>query len=316
MNILIARKFERNAVSRCIRWKDPLSLEQQFKEAETPPVLVNRNNEVAASKPVTRPDQQKVEDLLEALKRAKPKWKTRCTSVVSAGVNAMIAPTVWASCTAHGMGFCVSALVTTGIYAGLASAVERAITGRDRRLAKQLAQYDDKRAVGPLLEALRYDNSSTVNAATVALIRLLPQLRASDRHLLTAEHRSFMNGLLGASVLLGPPKAPALILAMLKALGQVGDSGAIGVVEKLANGGGTGKNPAVQQAAVECLPFLEEVARQEEAHRILLRASASNAFPGALLRPATDAPEHHADQLLRAQMPNAEGRSSDFFPSN
>lgn len=148
-----------------------------------------------------------------------------------------------AALVAHSFGFHFNLLLVLsglGVCVWTTELIEGAITRRDKSLTVHLALFDDKRAVGPLLDALAYDGAATVNAASVALIRLLPQLHASDRRLLTTEQYSVLNSLIAnrfhtsAILRLGPhldkflgaPYLQAsarsqLILVALQALSQI-----------------------------------------------------------------------------------------------
>ena len=194
-----------------------------------------------------------------------------------------------------------------------AMAVQATLTTRNNKklrelekgLKEQLALCDDKRAVGALVEALAYD-PSTADAAVPALTRLLPRLYASDQHLLTTAQRAMLYKYL-TTWRADSPIRLQLARTAVNAFRDIGDAGALPVVEKLANGEGTGKDYAVRSAAFECLPYLKEVARQEETHRTLLRASAPGELPQALLRPASAALDNPADQMLRATTDRSNG---------
>lgn len=280
-------------------------MQQQFEEAQTPSVLLHLNNEATGKDLVTLPQEETVESLLEALRLEAPKRvkrRRRITVACSIGFVLYITLIFVDSLFFH--------VMSTTFYSYMSIVplllVAMAATERREKLAKQLAQYDDKRAVGPLVEALGYYDPLTVNAAITALTRLLPELRASDRHLLNDAQRTGLNNvLLGTSRLKASAIKPELALAILKALGQVGDAAALPAVEKVANGGGIGKNSAVRLASAECLPFLQEVARHEAAQKMLLRASGPGASPEALLRPASSEPDDPTDQLLRATRSDA-----------
>ena len=275
-------------------------MQQQFKEVQTLPILGSRNSEIAVSEAVVGPEQQKVGELLLALKHAKPKWRKRCGIMVSGILSGLLVP-MTTTLTAHGFHFWIAAPIALSVSIGLGGVIEWAFTARGRKLAKQLAQYDDKRAVGPLLEALAYDDTSTGPPARTALMRLLPQLHASDSRLLTVEHRAILNGLLDASAKRLIPAQFPLLLTVLQAFKQIGDARAIPEVRKLANGEGTGKDATVRKAAIDCLPFLERTVRQAEEQTTLLRASEAAVSAEGLLLPAAPGPDKHAEQLLRAQ---------------
>ncbi len=280
-------------------------MKQQFEESQDAPIVLHQDNEIHSEELIERPEAETVESLLEALKLEAPKRVKRRRKIILA---CCVGFTLWFVLMAmlresfHGMN---PAFFSYMSFVPMVVAAMAATEGQ-KKLVKQLAQYDDKRAVGPLIEALMYNDPATVAAAKTALTRLLPELRASDRHLLNTEQRAILNTQLlmrGLKVTAGQSQ---LALSILTALGQVGDAGAFTTVEKVANGAGIGKDPSVRMAATECLPFLEEAARLEEASHTLLRASAPGASPEALLRPASSGPESHAEQLLRAAGPAEE----------
>jgi hypothetical protein len=97
-------------------------------------------------------------------------------------------------------------------------------------------------------------------------------------------------------------KNTALVLAILKALEQIGDEKAVRYVEKVALGKTkTSKNEAVRIAAAECLEFLNRHKQNQGDKQILLRSSSvPPAAPQELLRPAQSVAETEPRQLLRA----------------
>src|SRR5262245_56545183 len=58
------------------------------------------------------------------------------------------------------------------------------------RLLDRIANHNDVTSVGPLAEALTWRNPAIQKAATKALLRLLPALRASDVHLLNSRQKA------------------------------------------------------------------------------------------------------------------------------
>jgi hypothetical protein len=161
------------------------------------------------------------------------------------------------------------------------------------RAANVMADFDDLRIVGPLVESWR--DIEARPAITDALLRLLPRMKASDSHLLNLEQRKALYKILKSD-------EETLLLAILKALEQIGDSAALPFVEKLANPPLGGKvSVKVKQAAWVCLPFLIERAKQEHNSATLLRASGTmETHTGELLRPATTTSETDPRDLLRA----------------
>ena len=127
--------------------------------------------------------------------------------------------------------------------------------------AEELARVGGVAAVGTLLERMGGPKAPRQVAPLVAaLTELLPQMKASDAGLLTAEQRQMLNGTLKREFN-GNLNADMMLnyrLAILKALEQVGDASAIPVVSRLANGkAGTASQKALKAAAQECLPLLQ-----------------------------------------------------------
>lgn len=127
--------------------------------------------------------------------------------------------------------------------------------------------------------------SRTGQMAEQALIRLLPRLRPTDAGLLNEAQRDILcRELSGGNELMtgrfddsSEPDAN-LIVAILRALEQVGDARFVPPVEKLAAGKGRAKKDArIREAAQACLPFLQARAEQ----------GAPDADPNIPLRPAT-----------------------------
>jgi hypothetical protein len=120
-----------------------------------------------------------------------------------------------------------------------------------------------------------------------------------------------------------------LTCAVLKALEQVGDVRALPVVRRLCQPYGKSRTLSeiilsslrqggfraalqqeehqinrVQQAAQNCLPFLEQRAEQKERQETLLRPSAAVVHPETLLRPMTALPDTEpVEQLLQPRHP-------------
>ena len=181
-----------------------------------------------------------------------------------------------------------SILLMSGLFtAGIAMAS----TDKMKDAARQLAQYNDVRAVGAFVEALEWSEQDIVSLAESKLIELLPRLQASDTNLLNTEQRATLNQKLVTA-------DSTFAKAILKAYEQVGDGAAIQAVEKLTSKAGT--SPDVVEAAQACLPFLIERAKQQEQAQTLLRAANGSATaPEMLLRPANATLENQLETLLR-----------------
>ena len=169
----------------------------------------------------------------------------------------------------------------------------------------KLTEWDDVRVVGPLAEELASPEQDIRFAAEMALISLLPRLRASDAYLLNTNQRHCLYYTLSGT------RHIWLKIAILKALEQVGDSEAILYVERLAAGEGAAEwSPEVRQAAIDCLPYLQERARHESSKQTLLRsADSTGATAKTLLRSANETSEINPEQLLRAPT-GKEGREN------
>jgi hypothetical protein len=175
------------------------------------------------------------------------------------------------------------------------------------RLLDRIANHNDVTSVGPLAEALTWKNPAIQRAATKALIRLLPHLRASDVNLLNKHQRKCLYAALNGTNV-------DLTLALLRALEQIGDYRALPHVEALASGIGqtTRRDGRVQEAALACLPYLRMQAERARVSQILLRPSSMAELPTDalvrsadppdrdLVRPAEGGPDSQPELLLRS----------------
>lgn len=170
------------------------------------------------------------------------------------------------------------------------------------RAAAKMSQFDDLRAIGPLLEALDLRDTAVVDAAETTLLRLLPRLQASDSNAISETQRECLYRRL--KIQNAQTEAEFIIVA-LKALEQVGDAKALPCVEALTVS--ADRMPAavrVREAAAHCLVFLKARAEQKEWSDNLLRAaSASSASSDMLLRPVIDDPLADPQHLLRPGRP-------------
>jgi len=152
------------------------------------------------------------------------------------------------------------------------------------RLARQLLTEQDVSAIGRLAEAACWPDARVRAAALSSLTRLLPKLKASDAGVLTTAQRGCLHALLN-----GPTARahPEVVVALLRALEQVGDLAAVPFVRNLANlSDSSARTVAVRDAAGECLPVLMERARLNTDPQILLRPAEAPGPPEeTLLRP-------------------------------
>jgi hypothetical protein len=169
---------------------------------------------------------------------------------------------------------------------------------RQKKAAAALAECEDLRVVGPLAQTLAYEDRKVQNVAVSALTRLLPRLRASDADLLDDKQRTRLYNALDW----GTPSYEAdFLIAILKALEQVGDEKALRCVEnRAALEPQDADGRRVQKAATACLPHLRERIEQERVAAILLRPAIAPADLGAtLLRPAQGVGDTDSTLLLR-----------------
>ncbi len=167
------------------------------------------------------------------------------------------------------------------------------ITQSHKNAITKILEYDDIRITGPLLEERERSDSKMRSLLEQALIRLLPRMTASHASLLNREQLACMNRALKS-------KNSEFVVAVLKALEQVGDDTHLEAVEGLANM--SPKNPfqsTIRESAIACLPYLRQRAENAVMAKTLLRASAPNMEPELLLRPATALPDGNANELLR-----------------
>ncbi len=164
--------------------------------------------------------------------------------------------------------------------------------GKQRKSVSELRQAGDPRAVGVLAIAARDTETSVRVPAQQALRELLPRVRADHAGDITPAQ---MNALLELAF----RSEPALQIAVLQGLEQIGDGRAVPVVQNLS----LSAHPHVRDQATHCLPYLTERVRRAEQSATLLRGTVSpaqTAAPHELLRsvsqPADNTP---ASELLR-----------------
>lgn len=237
--------------------------------------------------------QPTLEDLLSVIQEESKQRKVRsrlavifACLIIAGGVVSLIARIKW--------GIKLQFVPLMGAFTALTVALS-AMSQKQKDTTKALAQFDDVRAVGAFAEALEVPEKDVVAVAERKLRELLPRLQASDAPLLDAQQRAILN----KKLLTGNAD---LVLAILKAYEQVGDSTAVANVETLSRGTKKWDEASdVVQAARACLPFLQERLRRAEQEQTLLRASDGNqTAPETLLRPAAPTQDAQAETLLRA----------------
>jgi HEAT repeat protein len=164
-------------------------------------------------------------------------------------------------------------------------------------IASVLAQYDDLRAIGPLLEALNCPEPDVRVLSELALARLLPRLTAADAALLNEEQYLCLFRALYS-------RYTDLVVGVIRAFREIGDERALLTVRQLA--GRPPRSPRQQfihRAARECLPALQERLERERAGNVLLRPASQPTE--TLPRPVMTDPDHDPEVLVRPY-PSAE----------
>lgn len=187
----------------------------------------------------------------------------------------------------------------TGATVGATQLYRISLSTKRVAMMRKQAQQRDIKAVGLLAEALTWPEQDLQYEAASALTALLPLLKANHASLLSAAQRDCLHQQL---TLPNARSQSDLIVAILQAFQQVGDTAAIPYVERLANAGArTPQEQKVVLEAQECLPYLRLCADNNAASHSLLRASSMTDTAAAdnLLRPARESPETRPEQLLR-----------------
>jgi hypothetical protein len=197
-----------------------------------------------------------------------------------------------------GLIFGVFTLLSTQLY-------RLTLTEKHRMLAKKLAKLNDVRCIDRLTEALEWPDPNIRQYAIAALTRLLQRVRATDNVLRTPRQRGNLHRMLTPA---NANRHEKFMLAILKALEQVGDDTSVPPVKQLAEALAT--SPAQRRvctAARECLPALQlRAANHQSSHTLLRASSATSTAVEMLVRPANGAMITEQEQLLRAG-PGTEG---------
>jgi len=195
------------------------------------------------------------------------------------------------------------------------------VSRRRRKLKAALAQKQDIRSTGALLQVLRVPNTSIRNLAKRSLIDLLPQLQTKDGDQLAENERRILLRTLSISPnnreqrelseLFSKSAARAayqrevdLRVAILKAYEQIGGSREESVVRRLAQGTpsiptGRPVPEEIRKAASDCLPHIEARAALERAAAQLLRPTTHrDEIDASLLRAASATDASRSDELL------------------
>jgi hypothetical protein len=189
-----------------------------------------------------------------------------------------------------------------GLFAVLAAAATQlhrmTLTLAQARLAERIARIDEPHAIGPLAEIQAWPDARMAREARAALIRLLPGVRPGDAEILNSSQRQALYQRLRLS---DARTHPEFLMAILKALEQIGDTEAVPYVQALADSQPASlREQRVCQAAQDCLPYLLSCAQSNRDSQVLLRAAGDAEPIERLLRPIRSNGEPPPDHLLRA----------------
>jgi hypothetical protein len=200
----------------------------------------------------------------------------------------------------HGIGLVIAFFLGVTVYAvvcspfvlPLSAAYDRKRINRVRAAAATaLGRVASPESVGALARAASDKSASVRKAAQAALLQALPTLTPEHYGRAGSETVSHLCKVLRKA-------EPPLALAILEALVEIGDGSAVATIEWLVQRGNTEK---VREAARGLLPILWQRREEENAPKMLLRASTSTECPsGVLLRPAKGHTTTEVEQLLRA----------------
>lgn len=176
-------------------------------------------------------------------------------------------------------------------------------TGLQLQAARILASFEDARVIGPLAEALELQDHYTLQAARDGLKRLLPRVHASDAGMLSERQMDCLHRALSS-------QDADLVVAILRALEQIGGERSIPFVERLADRPQRSVTDGrIRAAAAECLSALSDRVGERGGDRLLRPATGPDNPGEALLRPAAEGGAVLPQQLLRALDPGHAGES-------
>jgi len=179
-----------------------------------------------------------------------------------------------------------------GSFAGLGAAA--ALAPQHKSLLKVIAELEDKRSVGWLVDTLDTQDKEIKRTTEDALIKLLPRLTFQDSTVLDPERRRMLDRRL---IKTDRPEFAAAILAAYETLG---DSHSLESVETVELGRSHLKLSVLRETATAVAASIRERIPAELAAQSLLRATSSPSEPTeTLLRPAQGSGNDDETLLLR-----------------
>ncbi len=181
------------------------------------------------------------------------------------------------------------------VAAGLGAATSK----RAKRAARELLEFDDVRAIGPLAEMFHTQDQELRGAIRPVLLRLLPMATSTLKTEISREQaHSLARAITGEDM--------DLSIAIIHGLGRFGTGTSLPDIRAIAEWQETfGNQKVLQRAAQEVLPALEQAARDEALRMSLLRPSSSPDAPEqVLLRPVGPYTTVDETQLLRPAQPD------------
>jgi hypothetical protein len=181
----------------------------------------------------------------------------------------------------------------------LGAILEDAIQSQDKRkIGVLLHTFQDHRRLGDDLHTPNSPNGTQPHLVAMArtLAGLLPQIEAEDTILFSPAQRKILRSLLRNA-------QSDVVLGALKALGKIGDSADLPMIQRVAQGGWkAAEDPHLVPAAKEAVAQIEaRLSGQNQTETLLRHSAGPKGEPMQLLRPVAPQPNQtDTQQLLRA----------------
>jgi hypothetical protein len=172
---------------------------------------------------------------------------------------------------------------------------------KQKERIRELARTADVNAIGPMIELLSEIQPRHTRAALRdALTELLPRLKESDSLLPLSRQRAKLHRILEDAYWYHDVHNPAFVVAILRAMGQIGDERSLKVVRQLAGMRARKESrKQIREAAAEALDLIELRIERRNSPSVLLRAADYESTDATLLRPMAESGREPAALLLR-----------------